>query len=150
MEIYCWESLATDEVLEEIRIGVNRILLEKIWKRSEERLTLVGGRPIVESREHLEQPDRRPKKLIAGEAREMRQEFVRWGNPVDTCGRSCGSLSIDRTWKYCGSSVIGEVWKDVAQGWTSAKSREGHSWYELRLGGILYPTIIIVTTSVIG
>ena len=91
-----------------------RILLEKIRKRSGERLTLVGGRPIVESREHLEQPDGRPKKLIAGEAQEMRQEFVRRGNPVDSHGRSCGSLSVDRTWEHCGSSTAGEVRKDVA------------------------------------
>ena len=53
---------------------------------------------MVESREHLEQPDGQPKKLIAGEAREMRQEFIRRENPVDTYGRSCGSLSIGRTW----------------------------------------------------
>ena len=82
---------------------------------------------MVESREHLEQPDGQPKKLIAGEAREMRQEFVRRGNPVNTYGRSCGSLSIGSTWEYCRSSTIGEVRKDVAQGRMSAESREGHS-----------------------
>ena len=76
----------TDEVLEEIRIGVDQILLENIWKRFGEWLTLVGGRPIVESREHLEQPDRRSEKLIAREAREMRQEFIRRGNSVSTVG----------------------------------------------------------------
>ena len=95
---------------------------------------------MVESEEHLEQPDGQPKKLITGEAQEMRQKFVRRGNPIDTCGRSCGSLSIGRIRKYCESSTVGEVRKDVAQGWTSAESREGHSRYELRLGGILYPT----------
>ena len=88
----------TDEVLEEIRIGVDRTLLgKKIWKRSGERLTLEGGRSTVESREHLDQPDRRLKKLIVGEVREMRQEFVRRGNPVDTGGRSYGSLPVGRT-----------------------------------------------------
>ena len=35
---------------------------------------------MVESREHLEQPDGQPKKLITGEAQKMRQEFVRRGN----------------------------------------------------------------------
>ena len=87
----------TDVVLEEIRIGVDRVMSKKIRKGSGEQLTLVGGRSIVESREHLGQPDRRPKKLIAGEAWEMWQEFIRRGNPVDTCGRSCGSLSVGRT-----------------------------------------------------
>ena len=62
----------TNVVLEEIRIGVNRILSEKIRKGSGEWLTLVGDRPMVESREHLEQPDGQSKKLIAREAREMR------------------------------------------------------------------------------
>ena len=102
-------------------------------------MTLVGDRPMVESREHLEQPDGQPKKLITREAREMRREFVRRGNPIDTCGRSCGSLSISRTWEYCGSSTVGEVRKDVAQGRTPAESWEGHSWYELRLGGYFIP-----------
>ena len=106
MEICCWKSSATDEVLEEIWIGVDRILLGK----------------------------------IIGEAREMRQEFVRRGNPIDTCGRSYGSLSVGRTWEYCGSSTVGEVRKDVAQGWTSAESREGHSRYELRLEGYFIPS----------
>ena len=82
---------------------------------------------MVESREHLEQPDGQSKKLITGEAREMRQEFVRRGNPIDTCGRCCGSLSIGRTWEHCGSSIVREVRKDVAQGRMSVESWEGHS-----------------------
>ena len=57
----------------------------------------------------------------------MRQEFVRRGNPVDTGGRSYGSLSIGSTWEYYGSSTVEEVRKDVAHGRMPAESREGHS-----------------------
>ena len=102
-------------------------------------MTLVEDRPMVESREHLEQSDGQLKKLIAGEAWEMRQELVHRGNPIDTYKRSCGSLSVGRTQEYYGSSTVGEVRKDVAQGWTSAESWEGHSRYELRLGGYFIP-----------
>ena len=77
----------------------------------------------------------------------MRQEFARRGNPVDTCGRSYGSLSVDRTWEYCRSSAIGEVRKDVAQGWTSAESQEGHSWYELWLEGYFIPNTSLPTSE---
>ena len=143
MEIYCWESSATYELTKFWKkFGLESIesCWKKIWNRSGERLTLVGGRPTVEPREHLEQPDRRLKKLIVGEVWEMRQGFVRRGNPIDICGRSCESLSVSRTWECCGSSTAGEVRKYVAQGRTPAESREGHSRPELRLGGILYPT----------
>ena len=82
---------------------------------------------MVEAREHLEQPDGQPKQLIAGAAREMQQEFVRCGNPIDTRRRSCGSLSVGRTWEHCGGSTVGEVRKDVAEGRTLVEPLEDHS-----------------------
>ena len=60
-------------------------------------------------------------------------------NPVDTSG----GLSVGRTWERCGGSAVGEVRKDVVEGQTSVESREDHFRHELRLGGILYPTIMI-------
>ena len=83
---------------------------------------------MVESREHLEQPDGQPKKLITGEAREMRQEFVRRGNPVDTCGRSYGSFSVDRSGRR---QSPGTVTPGTNFGWD----------------GILYPTLVPLLSS---
>ena len=57
-------------------------------------------------------------------------------NPAD----ADGGLSIGKTWECCGGSTTREVRRDVVEGRKSVESLEGHSYHELRLEGILYPT----------
>ena len=56
-------------------------------------------------------------------------------NPID----AGGGLSVGRTWEYCGGSAAGEIRKNIAEGQTSVEPLEGHSKYELRLGGYFIP-----------
>ena len=59
-------------------------------------------------------------------------------NPVD----AGGGLSVSKTWECYGGSAAREVRREVNEGRKSVESPEGHSYHELRLMGILYPTII--------